>query len=220
MSNVLINEQHLTDIANAIRAKNGSTDTYTPGEMAAAIKSSETDLTIEDFLQDENNTLTEYTSSDVTRMLGCGAFRNFTALQSVSLPNATAIGNYGFEYCKSLKNVYLPKVNVLNINSFFDCNSLEFLDLPKVYEIRSWALSCSRLKTVILRNTSVSPTIAKDAFWYSSLDGEYAPQGYIYVPAVLYDTYYSIFGDCNNGSALQAALRKIEDYPEICGEVS
>ena len=37
MSNVVINDQHLKDIANAIRNKNGSVKTYKPIEMAPAI---------------------------------------------------------------------------------------------------------------------------------------------------------------------------------------
>ena len=37
MSKVLVNESSLTGIADAIRGKNGSTDTYKPSEMAAAI---------------------------------------------------------------------------------------------------------------------------------------------------------------------------------------
>ena len=38
MKRGLINPQYLTDIANAIREKNGSSTTYTPSEMAAAIR--------------------------------------------------------------------------------------------------------------------------------------------------------------------------------------
>ena len=37
MSKVLVTESHLQDIASAIRAKNGSSDTYRPGAMAGAI---------------------------------------------------------------------------------------------------------------------------------------------------------------------------------------
>ena len=37
MAKVLVNESSLTGIANAIRGKNGSTTTYKPSEMAAAI---------------------------------------------------------------------------------------------------------------------------------------------------------------------------------------
>lgn len=38
MSKVLVTESYLTDIGNAIRSKNSSTDKYKPGEMANAIK--------------------------------------------------------------------------------------------------------------------------------------------------------------------------------------
>lgn len=37
MASVIINEENLTNIANAIRNKNGSTTTYKPSEMAEAI---------------------------------------------------------------------------------------------------------------------------------------------------------------------------------------
>lgn len=42
MSQVLVTEQHLSDIAGAIRAKLGAPDSYRPGEMAAAIREIET----------------------------------------------------------------------------------------------------------------------------------------------------------------------------------
>ena len=37
MANVIINDTNLSNIANAIRSKNGSNETYKPSEMAAAI---------------------------------------------------------------------------------------------------------------------------------------------------------------------------------------
>lgn len=42
MSKVLVNETSLTSIADAIREKNGTTETYKPGEMGAAIAAIET----------------------------------------------------------------------------------------------------------------------------------------------------------------------------------
>lgn len=38
MRKVLINETNLQEIANAIREKNGSSDTYTPTQMSTAIR--------------------------------------------------------------------------------------------------------------------------------------------------------------------------------------
>ena len=37
MAKVIVTDTNLTNIANAIRTKNGSTDTYTPGAMPSAI---------------------------------------------------------------------------------------------------------------------------------------------------------------------------------------
>lgn len=37
MAKVLVTESNLTAIANAIRGRNGSSDTYKPGQMAAAV---------------------------------------------------------------------------------------------------------------------------------------------------------------------------------------
>ena len=42
MADYLIKDTTLTNIADAIRAKKSSTDTYTPAEMATAISSIET----------------------------------------------------------------------------------------------------------------------------------------------------------------------------------
>lgn len=42
MANVLVEENSLTAIANSIRGKNGTTNTYKPGEMSAAIDAIET----------------------------------------------------------------------------------------------------------------------------------------------------------------------------------
>lgn len=60
MSKALITEGYLTDIANAIRAKNGSADTYTPPQMAAAIAAIPTgsDVDVEPLNVTQNGTYT------------------------------------------------------------------------------------------------------------------------------------------------------------------
>ena len=64
MSIVTIDDSYLTAIGNAIRAKNGTTTTYKPSEMAAAISAIESG---EDFLpQKITNTLTSYSNNDIT----------------------------------------------------------------------------------------------------------------------------------------------------------
>lgn len=54
MANVLVEETSLTNIANAIRSKNGTTTTYKPGEMASAINN----------IQTNENLSTELTEQD------------------------------------------------------------------------------------------------------------------------------------------------------------
>lgn len=58
MSKALITEAYLTNIADAIRAKNGSSDTYTPPQMAAAIGAIPTggDVTVEALSVTQNGT--------------------------------------------------------------------------------------------------------------------------------------------------------------------
>lgn len=60
MSKALITEAYLTDIADAIRAKNGSSDTYTPPQMAAAIADIPTggDVDVEALSVTQNGTYT------------------------------------------------------------------------------------------------------------------------------------------------------------------
>lgn len=60
MSRALITEGYLTDIANAIRAKNGSSNDYTPPQMAAAIQAIPTggDVDVEPLSVTANGTYT------------------------------------------------------------------------------------------------------------------------------------------------------------------
>ena len=58
MENVLVKEQYLKDVAEAIRAKNETDNTYTPGEMAAAIGELKTDFVTEPLEVTENGVYT------------------------------------------------------------------------------------------------------------------------------------------------------------------
>ena len=53
MAKVLVNEENLTNIANAIRENNGETTTYKPSEMAEAILNSGTPAPKKGFIVNE-----------------------------------------------------------------------------------------------------------------------------------------------------------------------
>ena len=59
---------------------------------------------IEDYLF---RNITSYNNRFIHK-IGDHAFYRFTAMNDISLPNATSIGTYAFYNCNSLENIYLP----------------------------------------------------------------------------------------------------------------
>lgn len=101
----LYNETDIEAIADAIRGKNGSSDTYTVSQMAQAIDdipSGGGDNDIDNLL---TNTLTEYVGS--ASSVRDYAFYNNTALESVELTGNTTIGASAFRGCTGLTNFSL-----------------------------------------------------------------------------------------------------------------
>ena len=117
MAKVLVNESSLSGIANAIRGKNGSTNTYKPNEMAAAITAIETGSggfwnwdkeMVKNFIQ-RKDAITEIQLPDGITDIGKGVFCNLKNLNFASLPNTiTVIDDYAFTNCQSLSLTSLP----------------------------------------------------------------------------------------------------------------
>ena len=162
MANVLVEETSLSNIASAIRVKNGSTAVYKPGEMAAAITNlptggsgggssdNEDGLIMDTLVNYENTTATKIKQGcfkDSTKLamatftnvgdVGSSAFSGCKALIQVSLPNATTIGNNCFDNCNQLSTVNLSSdVNTLGEYAFSNCKSLTSINIPLVETLK------------------------------------------------------------------------------------
>lgn len=103
MSKVLINEQSLEDIADSIRAKNGTQDTYTPSEMSEAIDNIPS-VTPADVLDEYFETQPETLGSSTN---GWAAANYFKKLPMLILPDTIRNAMYLFEYWTY---PFIPKV--------------------------------------------------------------------------------------------------------------
>ena len=154
MSNVFVNDKSLTAIANVIRSKNSTENTYKPAEMAGAVA----ELPSYDFVKnliERPSTATEIVIPDYVTAIDNGAFSYSPYLTSITIPNSvTNIGAYAFNYCSSLTSITIPN-SVTNIGAyaFKGCERLEFVELGQGFNANNPDLSAS---TKYTRETIVS----------------------------------------------------------------
>lgn len=120
---VVVLDDTLTNIANAIRGKNGSSDKYKPGQMAGAI----------DNIPAGGIGIPREVSNGVYQMSEATSF---------SLPsNATNVGKYALAYafysCPSLTSVDLSSLTKVSgedafYEAFYSCKSLTSVDLSSL----------------------------------------------------------------------------------------
>ena len=167
MANVLINEQYLTDIADAIRFKVGGSQTYTTAEMAPAIEAIRTAdgpnaLSFDVLLNGTYNG--EFYSETATKMRG--GLVSDTKITSAIGENITEIGDYSFQQCRDLTNVDIPNATKIGLAAFGNCVSLTSVDFPLVEAVGVGAFgSCENLTNVNLPRVQ---TIATNSFAYCS----------------------------------------------------
>ena len=156
--------------------------------------------------------LTEVSFPNCTEV-EASVFLNASGLISIDFPKLLrAAGNF-CSACVALKNVNFPIAVQLMSNSFQNCSSLEKIDLPNVTTINNQVfVNCGMLNTVILRSKA---TLSNTNSFTGTPIANGA--GHIYVPAALIESYYKT---ATNWSVFANQFRAIEDYPDICGEVS
>lgn len=234
----------LNAIGEAIRAKTGKTDKLTLDEMPSEIASIEgggsedlgTVLTEQEALIDElkevlsgkastnseseevaallGNTMTVLDNSLVTS-LRTRACQGATQLVTVNLPLVTSLGSYAFYQCSALETVELPKLITVSTQVFYGCTKLKHADCGQVSSLPAQTFNaCSALTELILRKTNAICTLSNVNAINNSPIGK--GTGFVYVPSALVDSYKA----AANWSTFANQIRAIEDYPEICGEVT
>ena len=151
----LVTNSQLTNIASAIRSKNGETSFYTVDEMPSKITaisggggiiptgtitistngmhnvynyaSASVNVPEDDYMLKYQgvNLLTSYTDLTSTSVT-YGAFAYTSNLSSVSFPAATHIGSYAFAYCYVLRTISFPKVTTIQAYAFQYCSSMNY----------------------------------------------------------------------------------------------
>lgn len=111
-----------TDIADAIRAKTGGTESIVADAFPEAIRN----VNNEDaFL---TRTIKFYNDSEITS-IGDYAFYGCSSLSTVNLPNVITIGSSAFRYCTALGAIELPKAESIGSLAFAGCTSLSSVSL-------------------------------------------------------------------------------------------
>ena len=192
----LINK--LTDIADAIRRKNGETAKYTLPQMVTkidALKTSGTfcytqsankyDLTGDATTVPDNAFQATSSSNplayamrtvDLENVTSVGnhSFYGCSSLQSINLPACTEIGDYAFYQCSdSLKdNVNIPVCKTIGQHAFHGCTYLTSIDLPVCTSVGQSAFSgCTRLTSIDLPVcTSVGQSAFGSCTYLTSID--------------------------------------------------
>lgn len=151
MGKVLVSEENLTNIANAIRSKAGTEDTFKPGEMATAIESIESgggsNITKGVIINscDAEGYPTNISVVGMTEIPDRYFYYAFYSSSSgqdgllhnvgsnLHLPNnLTEIGNYSFYRCQTLAIKELPdSVTKIGSYAFHSCSNLALTKLPE-----------------------------------------------------------------------------------------
>lgn len=228
MGKIVTDSQHYTDIAAAIREKNGTETTYKPSEMASAIQGIQsgggggeldgfidgsfteiksTAVTVRPYVA---YTCTNLISADFpfAKHIGQYAFYKCSNLNTVNFPELASIDMQSFNGCKNLKTVFFPALTTINTNTFRDCGGLTRVELPSVVSIAGNVFyNCLALVCVILSNTETVCTLTNvSAFANTPIQ---SGTGYIYVPDNLVDSYKA----ATNWSTYASQIKGLSELP-------
>ncbi|MBQ7095829.1 MAG: leucine-rich repeat domain-containing protein [Clostridia bacterium] len=164
MSAYIIQEKTLTDIADAVREKSGTSDLILVGDLPAAISNIQTGGGDSQWEEYWRKTATHFTLPEGITSIQQYAFMNHENLESVEgINEITWIGEYAFYNCKNLVLTELLKFQgAICAATFYGCEKIALtkLNTTKIYSL---AFSgCKGLTNITFRSTPMS--IASNAF--------------------------------------------------------
>lgn len=164
MANVYVTDTYLSDIADAIRAKNGLSETYRPMDMGTAINN----LNLVGDVTADMVAMRDFGSSISGAASGIYsyAFAYCSSLTTVSFPNCSNIESYAFQYCSSLTSVSFPNCTSIGDYAFFSCCCLTTVSFPNCSNVGGAAFqSCYSLTAISFPNCT---NVGTNAFQYCS----------------------------------------------------
>lgn len=166
----------LTDVADAIRAKKGTTDKinpqdfaneiasiqgnangYTPNDIAMGLVAGDLHFTTDVIAAYSFYNDTGITSVDAPNVttIGTYAFYNIANITSINAPNVTSIGNYAFTAPK-VTSIDFPLCTSLGTNLFTNCPTITSINLPELTAVGASSFGYIGVKKLILpKATSV-----------------------------------------------------------------
>lgn len=226
MAQRLIDNRHLTDIANAIRILNNSQETYKPREMADAILNGDNNSYSMDDIYVINWRTTEIAPYSLARYYDSGWNTGSQGFFGARIREVRpySLGNAGF---------YQDKLTTIGTGAFNGQTTLTRIDLPSsVTTIQPYAFTgCPALNTLILRSelgpdeygmTNVAQIfetliqIEQGKAWEAPQDiyPVYGQQVATYVPRSVLDKWHTWITE-NFNEGYTRLVFAIEDYPEL-----
>ena len=173
MAEYIVQDTTLTAIADAVRAKKGTTEPIALTDFATEIESiqsgggsSSNKLGL--VVNDANGGTSAYfdiTNDDIggVTKLKDYAFYNCQGMQSIQLDNITSMGGSAFQSCIRLKSVEMPQLTYMRNKAFAWCYNLQSAKMPLVPEIGTDTFNdCSALTEVEIPSAT---TIGQRAFY-------------------------------------------------------
>ena len=150
---VICEKSDLTAIADAIRASNGSTESYNVSELSVAAVEA-----ISSGGESDNSLLFGILERTAERVvipgittLGESALQGMPNLTYAEFPDVTDLRNYVFYNDQALKEVVLPLAEYTGVACFYNCKALTETNLPNATECQDRLMDrCAGLTTVYL----------------------------------------------------------------------